>query len=297
MADPIEPVDKLDKRPAVKDLIQEHRSAIDAVAKELKSDALFDPSKHDDLWILRFVLSHCKSKKKTTDKTLAKAAAAAKATLVFRKEHKLDDEDLRAHVPSARATHPLAKDMSKYLSLCADDAMVVCIPDRRRGPVSFIQYMSIDQEAVVEQMDESRWMPAFLFPNEFLHQWLDYTTRTTGRLTKNVRLVGMEGAKLGSVNSEHERRNSKAMSVMEDCYPQLLQAIFVCDPPTWILASWRLVKVFFPKRVKEKFDFISPKANEKERRTLLKYISKENLPSKFGGERTEWPVQFPLPDM
>ena len=56
---PMDPVNEHDVRPAVKDLIAKHRVSIDKVKTMLEPNPLFDPSKkHDDLWILRFCLSH-----------------------------------------------------------------------------------------------------------------------------------------------------------------------------------------------------------------------------------------------
>jgi hypothetical protein len=71
VADPIPPVNQYDDRPSVKELIEKHRQSIDQVQLGLKDDPLYDLSKHDDLWILRFVLSH---KPKTSRKTIIATA-------------------------------------------------------------------------------------------------------------------------------------------------------------------------------------------------------------------------------
>jgi hypothetical protein len=59
------------------------------------------------------------------------------------------------------------------------------------------------------------------------------------------------------------KRDGEAMGIMEDCYPQLLQSIFICNPPVWIQIPWRMFRPFLPKRVVSKFDFIAPEKNEK----------------------------------
>jgi hypothetical protein len=53
----------------------------------LASDPLYEPNKHDDLWIVRFLLSH-KQKVKAVTK-------AAQYTLQFRAKHQLDEVDIR----------------------------------------------------------------------------------------------------------------------------------------------------------------------------------------------------------
>ena len=72
VADPIPLVNEYDDRVAVKSLIDTNRKIIDETKRELEADPLYNADKHDDLWILRFLLSHKKNKKA--------AHKAAKAT-------------------------------------------------------------------------------------------------------------------------------------------------------------------------------------------------------------------------
>ena len=70
----------------MKELIEEHMRLIDDVKRALGTDPLYDVTKHDDLWIVRFLLSH--------KKTVKLSVKAAKHTLQFREEHKLDEHDI-----------------------------------------------------------------------------------------------------------------------------------------------------------------------------------------------------------
>jgi hypothetical protein len=111
---------------------------------------------------------------------------------------------------------------------------------------------SVDEHALVKNLDESDWLPVFVyFPECWTHQWLDYTTRTTGgRLTKNVRLGNMAGVTLSGLSPESGRRMmGKAMEVMQDCHPQLVHGIFICNPRVWIQIPWRIFRPLIPKRV------------------------------------------------
>ena len=72
-------------------------------------------------------------------------------------------------------------------------------------------------------------------------------------------------------------------------YPQLLLAVYPCNPPSWIQAFWRLVRPLMPKRFVEKVDIISPAAYPSEARRLLRVIAMEDLPKRFGGQSTLWP--------
>jgi hypothetical protein len=283
IADPIPPVTARDDRPSVKDLIEEYRSLIDQVRDELHSDPLFNASKHDDLWILRFLLSH--------KKKIKQSVKAAKSTLAFRDEHQLDAKDIRYLSPSEGFS---SEELKRYMKYCSDDAINFVLPDAQRGVVGIICVAGVNQHELVQNLDEKDWLPCFLHFSEWSHQWSDYVTRTTGRLTKSIRIVDASDVTLHGFSSENSRREGKAMGVMEDCYPQLLQTLFVCHAPAWVQIPWRIIRTLMPKRVTSKFDFIVPEKRANERNRLLPYISLEHLPARFGGRNETWPVDFNL---
>jgi hypothetical protein len=179
IAEPV-PVDSdYDDRPSIKELIREHRCSIDEVKAELLNEPEFDyENKHDDLWILRFVLSH---RKRTQG-----AVKAAKHTLAFRQEHKLDERDIRFSPPGPESD---CEAMRRYTAYCDDDTFLWAISDSQRGVVTFIRYAGLDQHSLVANGDEEDWLPVFVYLSEWVHQWLDRISRTSGRLTKNTRLV------------------------------------------------------------------------------------------------------------
>jgi CRAL/TRIO domain len=283
IADPIPPVNKYDERPSVKVLITEHQKTIEQVRMDLVLDPLYDCNKHDDLWIMRFIMSH---KNNVKD-----AINAAKRTLLFRKEYKLDEIDIRHDTPQDGFS---SKSFERYLKYCKDDALNFVLPDQQRGVVAFINIGSMDQHEMVKNVDKSNWLPCFLFYTEWAHQWLDYTTRTTGRLTKTIRFIDASEAKLSGFNKEKSRRDGEAMGSLEEYYPQLLQTIYMCHAPIWIQVPWRIIRPLFPKRVTSKIDFITPETNQRERERLMKHISIEHLPKRYGGLNDQWPVNFPL---
>lgn len=173
-------------------------------------------------------------------------------------------------------------------------ALNLTVPDQKRAVIGFLRLGGIDAHALVEHVDPAGWLPTFCYVAEWTYQWLDYVTRTTGRLTKSVRLIDMSNFKLSQLNKESLRRDGEAMGIMEDCYPQMLQGVFICDAPVWLQMPWRLMRPILPTRVVSKFDFISPWKNDKERERLFAYISEDNLPERFGGKSMKWPVKFSL---
>ena len=212
VADPIPPVNKDDKRPAVKDLIKEHRSKIDEVQNSLKEDPLYDATRHDDLFVLRFLLSHKLSVKK--------ALQAARGSLLFRKDMNFDETDIRGEVISKEKT--TCPPLKRYLVYATDDFAIAGVPDVRYGAVIFLRMAGLDQHGVVENVAEEDWLPTFAYINEWSFQWCDYVTRTTGRLTKLIRIADCSGTTLSHINKECSRRDTtgrgEQLAGMECCF-------------------------------------------------------------------------------
>jgi hypothetical protein len=283
IADPIPPIDEYDNRPSVKGIIEGNRKLIDEVKKDLKNDALYDETKHDDLWILRFLLSHKKNPKVSLQ--------AAKSTLLFRKERNLDEKDIR-FCPMGKSCED--KSVQLYESCCADDATQFVVPNTNRGVVAFLDLSGMHQHEILKNVDKASLLSSYCYINEWSFQWVDYVSRTTGRLTKSVRLIDLAKFSLSDLSYENLHRDGEVMGIMEDCYPQLLQSLFICNPPAWIHIPWKICRIIMPKRVLSKMDFIAPARNKKERKRLFPYISEENLPVRYGGKHEPWPVHFPL---
>ena len=117
----------------------------------------------------------------------------------------------------------------------------------------------------------------------------DQVTRRTGYLTKYVRIVDLKGLKLSGVSREFQRRDSKNSKEIENAYPQLLGAIFLCHAPKWMQTVWRGLRMMMPARVVEKADFIEPSTSSAERTRLLRWVALEHLPTFLGGPVQHWP--------
>lgn len=274
VADPIHPTCPEDKRPAVRDLIAKHRVAIDEICTNLRKESdLFDEDKHDDLWILRFVLSH-----KGHNKQALKAAIE---TLEYRYEFDLDSQDIREFPPGPRAKD---KSFQSYFDCIEDSDFVFDIPHKDRGVVVFLGANGFDQNKLQKLPFEDR-VRAFSYFNEWTHQWLDYTTRKTGRLTKSIRLLNVKGAGLYSINFQTIRLEAKAANSLQEYYPQMLESFYICDPPTWAHIPWKTIRPLLPARVAKKIDFVAPRSSKKERKRLAAHIQEKDLPIKYGGQR------------
>jgi hypothetical protein len=267
IADPIPLLNDQDDRPSVRALVQDNRKAIHEVKEDLQSDPLFNADKHDDLWILRFLLNHKKNTKV--------AAKAAKTTLAFRKEHNLDEQDIRS-LPVGTDPGSMNEAELRYSKYCTEDAIMFVVPDVKRGVIASFRVASVDQHGLAKNVGKKDWLPTLCYISEWTFQWVDFVTRTTGRLTKSARFLDMEGCGLSGISYKCTKRDTVAMRVMQDCYPQMLQSRFLCNAPAWIQIPWHIIRPLMPERGVSKVDFIAPRKSEKERKRLFQHVSEEN---------------------
>ena len=270
--------DETDPRPIVKEVIQTHRDAVDQLQAELLDDPLYDPQKHDDLWCVRFLLSH--------KGNMERALQAAKTTLQFRKKHNLDAADLRETPPQDYKSIPLPAFNRFMTSGVGSNSLIYA--KEERTVVAYINIGSMDPHQLAE-LDTDDWVTALAFANEWNYQWLDFITRTTGRLTKSVRFVDVGTVRLSQVDMGCQEKYTTAIGGMQDCYPQAIQSIYVCFAPFWIQTPWRLIRPFLPERVVSKMDFLSPVDNEDDLQRLLQHVPRNHLPARFGGTLEDWP--------
>ena len=87
---------------------------------------------------------------------------------------------------------------------------------------------------------------------EWLHRQCDEVTRRTGYLTKYVRLIDLHGMSIRGINRRFQRRDAENTKAIEDFYPQLLGAVFICHAPRWLQGVWRGLRTMMSARVLEK---------------------------------------------
>jgi len=274
--------DEHDERPLLKDLLVSRSLDINSVRNGIQSHPLYDPSRYDDIWILRYVLSH----KKDTNA----ATRAAIATMEFRDTHQFNDRDLRGTIEhlDGRDT-PNRLPVFDKLNACSEKyTCLVTLPDRQRGVIMYVFLAKLDMDKLDETATQEDLTMSTIYQNESYYQILDHITRTTGRLTKLVKVVDMEGMKLRKMNRGYISKDCAANKEIDDYFPQLLGGMLIANPPGWIGLIWKFFRLFAPKRLVEKVDFL-PSNKEKVQNRLLKFVSKRNLLERYGGENKEWP--------
>lgn len=270
-----------DPRPAVADLIEKHRSQIKDIAQLLQHDPLYDPTIQDDLWILRYFLSH---------KNVRKAADAAKATLQYRKEHKLDKVgDIREKWDPKLHVFQQQQDQEGFYSCFEKDSLVHHLPDKNRGFIMYIIMKGIDQTKMVEDIDDDVAFKHYIRAKEWQFQVSDEVTRRTGRLTKGCKIVDLKGMKLRHVNHAYIKKDAKLNKKLQDFYPQSLGSMLIVNAPPIFDSVWSMFRPFFPRRMVEKVNVINPKKRPKDMLHFAKFVSEEDFPEMYGGKLTTWP--------
>jgi len=273
-----------DPRPFVRDLISEYETKISEVRESIQGEAHYDANRYDDLWILRFLLSH-KGKVKS-------AANAAKKTILFRYDRRLNDlGDIRYSLDNhnLEKAHPIHR---QYLQdYCRDPfALMHTLPDMERGAI--VQYYipsKVDMERLVRDMSQDDLTTLYTLLTEATYQILDTITRESGRLTSLLRVVDCTDLK---INRKYARMEAKAAAVFEDSYPQLVGSLLVLNPPRAFQHFWNIFKYLLPRRLKEKINFASPLKDAGDKKLFYKYISSENLPKRYGGASDVWPPKM-----
>jgi len=292
---PIACSDPHDDRPFVKDLLEQHAASIKSVRQRILSDdtfgkPLWDPKRYDDIWILRYVLSHKGNAKH--------AAKAALKTMKMRDEKKLNDvkfSDIRRRIKNFGFKNDESieslPNFDVYNSYCGENSYIITSqPDPDRGVLVFADIARIDFQAMLNDMSEEELKEHVLYLNEALFQILDEVTRRTGRLAKLTRFIDMGNFSFLNMDYKSAKLDAVIQKELEDYHPQLLTKVYFFNNAAWISAAWTALRPFFPKRVTEKVDFLPWSASRKLHQPILKQVSEANLPEKFGGKNKEWPL-------
>lgn len=210
-------MDGHDDRPLVSKLLEEYAAELNEMRSILVKEESYSADYYDELWMLRFLLSH---------KKLSKASAAAIHTMKFRAERKLNElGDIRYRIldhndPQSERYLDVHK---KFMTFTKGvEAMMYSLPDHDRGLVSIITPSLLDMDEVVRKMTFQEVLEGYLMSNEIQYQILDEITRRTGKLTKVLRIMDLSDFPIGSFNREYMNRDAAANKELEDYYPQLL---------------------------------------------------------------------------
>ena len=123
-------------RERIADLIAQHADKLATLRSRVCDEEHYDAARHDDLFLLRFVLSHlpCNLPLGSTGRQAGMQAAvkAVQSTIAWRARHGFDEPGLLCGGPDALVLGPVA---TFYASMTVRDAVSYYVPDADRGAV------------------------------------------------------------------------------------------------------------------------------------------------------------------
>lgn len=292
-----------DDRPFIRDLLEEYAISIASVRVMLLADdegsELYhkgdNSERYDDIWILRFLLSH----KGDTES----AFEAALKTMKFRDEKKMNElGDIRHRLRNHGfdGNNEIGEPLpfyQEYEKFCGKHCACITLPDKNRGIVTYIDVGQLDMNGLAESMDDDAMQEFMLHSNEAVFQILDEVTRRTGRLTKVVKILDIGNVSYKNINRAYIQREAAASKTLQDYYPQLLGSVFIANSPSWASALWTALRPFFPARVVAKVDFLTAESylslfseSKINIAPLQRYVSELHIPVRYGGKNEQWPV-------
>ena len=280
--------------PYIQDLLRQHQQEIKAVHEFLfNSEPLFvqdsqsPKPRYDNIWILRYILSH---------RTIASASKAAQKTIQFRHAKGLNElGDIRHCVPSLRKTETIQQNqfpsVLAYNAYCASDHTIIhTLPDRNQGVMSYVKVNELDLKGIYETLPLETLQDSYLYYNETIFQIQDEITRRTNRLTKVLKIIDLQDMSLKGLKLNYMKKDAKASRLSQDYYPQLVGAVYLVNCPNFMQRVWNILRKLFPKRVVEKTNLYGKVISEKERKNYFeKFVNVNDLPVCFGGSDEHWP--------
>jgi len=224
----------------VKKLIAKHKDEIDKLKKQAQKVAGFNPKEHDDIFLLRYILSHGTAKK---------ALPNVEFTIEYRTnpENKYYLDMMKNNGIFEFGVFP------KLVELGLSMSQFHCKPAKDGGPVMLVRQPRVNMATLLDiwTHDEMVLMNNLQKEHAFLE--CDRVTRETGRLTKFTLVTDFRGMKFQRPDNRIMNSFSESSKLAEKIYPQLVETTVLTNAPSW--SSWviKLCRLFISKRTMEKF--------------------------------------------
>lgn len=203
-------------------LLVHHKAEIEQIRAELGDE--IDPTLHDDIFLLRFVLSM---------KTVAASVDGVRKCLAWRKENAslLAMVDRNEHVPC----HAIIK---RY---AVSDHHSTPLKDG--SPLLVTRAGLCDLSSLLAHVTQAELVDWLMWLNEHAFRECDQITRKTGRLTKLVRVNDMMGASLMQDRGFFSAvgKSSKTAAFV---WPQLVEKNIILNPPSLMSVLLKVAATF-----------------------------------------------------
>ncbi|KAJ1637547.1 hypothetical protein T492DRAFT_951903 [Pavlovales sp. CCMP2436] len=262
-----------DVGPTIASLLAEHADSLAELRVLAAGVEGYERTKHDDLYLLRYLLSH-----KLQPRAAVKAFASG---LAWRRANGIDAiaqvvkeagfvDGVHSQFPQYGKINPR---LPMHFSGLADGQPTV--------------YFSVRELKLAELMREITVADYVLYSqylNEMVHQATDAASRRTGRIVKLVRLIDATGVGWHTLNMKYFSAVTAAARGSEDAYPQLLGYFFMCNAGRMARTFWEnAARPLLPSRMVEKSALLEPLTSEADLQRLLVWVPLAKLPAQLGG--------------
>jgi len=219
----------------VDELLKEHASTIEALRVKLLDEPHYDAAVHDELFVLRFVLSN----------------GAAKAEVPLRETIKWRHENAASLTEAATGVRQAKHDAMGKLSI-ADLLDVTTLQDE---PILVVRTGRSNVKALMDAYTEDEVVEYLNYSKETAYARCDATTRRTRRLVKMITILDMAASKISGNDRRFMRALGRSSKEAEVHYPQLLALTVPVNPPAFVNLLWGVAKHFLPQRTLAKMRF------------------------------------------
>ncbi|KAL1917368.1 uncharacterized protein VTP21DRAFT_5024 [Calcarisporiella thermophila] len=236
--------------------------ALERFRSELQQGGYFDPSRHDDHCLLRFL----RARKFDLDATKAMFIACEK----WRKEFGVDKLVKEFEFPEAEK---IAKIYPRYYHKT----------DRIGRPIYIEHLGNIDVNELFKITTEDRMLKQFVVGYEKLinQRFVACSAKAGRHIEQSFTIMDLKGVKMMNITTVlgFVRLTS---SIAQDYYPELMGKMYIINAPFLFSSIWALIKPFLDEVTVNKIHILGSRYQS----ALLKDIDPENLPSYLGGKCT-----------
>jgi hypothetical protein len=264
----------------IAEAISTHRDLIERLkiecGEQLRTATEANNELYDDLWILRYVLSHLNEKKMDP---FQKMKDAIVSTLEWRTQHRELLAKLRTGAPGPHDALLSKYSISDLHKTTKDGRPFIVL----RNGISNIKLL-------MEHATEDQIYEYFCFSKEYIFHLMDARSRRTGRLIKAVGVMDMKGATMfGGMSQPFFKGMGKAQKEGELRYPQFQDITILINNPTWLNVVLSIAKVFVSKRTFEKLKTCPGRTSTGDIRTcpyVAANFDLDSIPTFLGGTCT-----------
>jgi len=222
------------------------------------------PGSHDEVFVLRFLLSH--------KFNVQEASGAMRTTLAWRARNRADE--ISAFVRSSpQSAFPAHEYVGRHFPT------PITVPGGDWPPFMLINAAVLDPAELMKHISIEQYVVYSMYMSEKMAVTCDEITRRTRRLCKAVRVIAMSGLRLKHASMGFARAASAAAKDHVDCYPQNLGQLFLCNVPYAMKVVWdTAVAPLLPARVVEKTAVLNPAISSADLDELTDFIQLRLIP-------------------